>query len=89
MEILAETGNLPVNRTAELAPASGVLADVYQAFEDVTRDGSLLPYLDYATPTFGDTLGQSLQDLIDGRTTPKQFTEALEADYAEFLTSNG
>ncbi|MET0714021.1 MAG: extracellular solute-binding protein [Mycetocola sp.] len=89
MEILAETGNLPVNRTAELAPASGVLADVYRAFEDVTQEGSLLPYLDYATPTFGDTLGQSLQDLIDGRTTPKQFTEALEADYTEFLTSNG
>jgi raffinose/stachyose/melibiose transport system substrate-binding protein len=89
MEILAETGNLPVNRTAELAPASGVLADVYQAFEDVTKEGSLLPYLDYATPTFGDALGQSLQDLIDGRATPKQFTEALEADYAEFLTSNG
>lgn len=89
MEVLAETGNLPVNRTAELAPESGVLSDVYTAFEDVTQDGSLLPYLDYATPTFGDTLGQSLQDLIDGRTTPKQFTEALEADYAEFLTSNG
>ncbi|MET4638032.1 extracellular solute-binding protein [Mycetocola sp. 2940] len=89
MEVLAETGNLPVNRTAELAPESGVLADVYTAFESVTQDGSLLPYLDYATPTFGDTLGQSLQDLLDGRTTPQQFTEALEADYTEFLESNG
>lgn len=89
MELLAETGNLPVNRTAELAPEAGVLADVYTAFGDVTESGSLLPYLDYATPTFGDTLGQSLQDLLDGRSTPKQFTEALEADYTEFLESNG
>jgi raffinose/stachyose/melibiose transport system substrate-binding protein len=89
MEIIAETGNLPVNRTGELAPESGVLSDVYAAFENVTQEGSLLPYLDYATPTFGETLGQSLQDLLDGRSTPKQFTEALEADYAKFLESNG
>ena len=89
MEIIAETGNLPVNRTAELAPDSGVLADIYTVFGDVSTDGSLLPYLDYATPTFGETLGQSLQNLIDGRLAPKDFVEALEADYAEFLESNG
>jgi raffinose/stachyose/melibiose transport system substrate-binding protein len=89
MEIIAETGNLPVNRTAELAPDSGVLADIYTVFGDVSTDGSLLPYLDYATPTFGETLGQSLQNLIDGRLAPKDFVKALEADYAEFLESNG
>ncbi|GAB3618281.1 extracellular solute-binding protein [Okibacterium endophyticum] len=89
MEVLAETGNLPVNRTAELAPESGVLADVFTAFGDVTENGSVLPYLDYATPTFGDTLGQSLQGLLDGQLSPEEFTEALEADYAEFIESNG
>lgn len=88
MEIIAETGNLPVNRAAELAPTSGVLADVYTVFGTVTESGSLLPYLDYATPTFGETMGQSLQDLIDGRVTPEEFTEALEADYSEFIESN-
>ncbi|MFB9310903.1 raffinose/stachyose/melibiose transport system substrate-binding protein [Agromyces hippuratus] len=88
MEVLAETGNLPVNRTAELAPDSGVQADVFTVFGDVTGDGSLLPYLDYATPTFGDTMGQALQDLLAGQATPEQFTEALEADYSEFVASN-
>ncbi|MBC7591534.1 MAG: extracellular solute-binding protein [Salinibacterium sp.] len=88
MEIIAETGNLPVNRTAELAPTSGVLADVFATFGEVTQNGALLPYLDYATPTFGETLGQSLQDLIDGRVTPKEFSAALEVDYAEFVKSN-
>lgn len=89
MEIIAETGNLPVNRTAELAPTDGVLADVYAFFGEVTSKGSLLPYLDYATPTFGDTLNQSLQDLIAGQVTPAAFTEALEADYGEFVGSAG
>lgn len=89
MDVLAETGNLPVNRTAELAPKSGVLADVFTVFGNVTGDGSLLPYLDYATPTFGDTMGQALQDLLAGQSTPEQFTETLEADYSEFVASNG
>ncbi|WP_022894050.1 ABC transporter substrate-binding protein [Agromyces subbeticus] len=88
MDVLAETGNLPVNRTAELAPDSGVLADVFTVFGNVTGDGSLLPYLDYATPTFGDTMGQALQDLLAGQATPEQFTETLEADYSEFVASN-
>ena len=34
----------------------------------------LLPYLDYATPTMADTLGESLQGLLDGRLSPKAFT---------------
>jgi raffinose/stachyose/melibiose transport system substrate-binding protein len=88
MDVLAETGNLPVNRTAELAPADGVLADVFTVFGEVTESGDLLPYLDYATPTFGDTLGQSLQDLIDGRVDPEAFTEQLETDYAGFTSGD-
>jgi len=88
MQVLADTGNLPVNRTAEIAPESGVLADVFAVFAEVTENGSLLPYLDYATPTFADTIGQALQELLDGRTTPEEFTERLEADYSEFVSSN-
>jgi len=89
MEIIAETGNLPVNRTAELAPESGVQAEVYGVFGEVTSSGSLLPYLDYATPTMGDTLGQSLQGLIAGQSTPAELTQALEADYGQFVGSAG
>lgn len=88
MDVLAETGNLPVNRTAELAPADGVMADVFAVFGEVSESGELLPYLDYATPTFGDTLGQALQDLIDGRVDPEGFTELLETDYAGFTSGD-
>lgn len=85
MTTIAEKGNLPVNRTAELAPDSGVQADIFRVFDAVTTSGSLLPYLDYATPTFSDTLGAALQDLIAGRTDPAGFTATLEADYAAFV----
>ncbi|MBL3685871.1 extracellular solute-binding protein [Leucobacter zeae] len=85
MQVLADTGNLPVVNTQDYAPESGVQSDVYTTFGDVTQNGAILPYLDYATPTFSDTLGEALQRLIDGKTTPKEFTAALEADYADFV----
>lgn len=88
MEVLAKTGNLPVNRTAELAPKSGVQAEVFAAFGEVTTKGALLPYLDYATPTAGDVLGQSLQDLIAAQVDPAEFTQQLEDDYAAFVGGN-
>jgi len=89
MEVVAETGNLPVNRTAELAPSEGLLQDVHTVFGEVSENGSLLPYLDYATPTMGDTLSQSLQNLLAGESTPAEFTEALETDYGQFVSSAG
>lgn len=84
MQVLADTGNLPVVNTEQYAPESGVQADVFRTFGEVTGSGVLLPYLDYATPTFADTLGEALQQLLDGKVTPKEFTETLEADYADF-----
>lgn len=88
MATLAKTGNLPIVNAEKYAPATGVLRDVYSAFGSVTKDGVLLPYLDYATPTMADTLGESLQGLLDGRLAPKEFTEALEADYADFTKAD-
>lgn len=84
MKVIADKGNLPVLHASELAPASGVGKDVYAAYELVTTKGSLLPYLDYATPTFSDTLGAALQDLIAAKKTPQEFGAALQKDYGDF-----
>lgn len=88
MGVLAETGNMPVLNTADHAPEGGVNADVFAAFGEVTDNGALLPYLDYATPTMGDTLNAACQDLIAGQTDPAGFTKTLQADYGDFVESN-
>ena len=84
MQIIADNGGLPSVGSAELAPDSGVQADVFAAFDRVSNAGGLLPFLDHATPTFSETLGDALQELIDGRITPEEFIDALETDYADF-----
>lgn len=84
MAMIAENGGMPVNRTAELAPDSGVNKDIYEAFDAVSTEGTLLPYLDYATPSFADTAGATLQELIGGQTDPAGAAEALQEDYGAF-----
>ncbi len=88
MQTLADTGNMPVLNTAKYAPKSGVNKDVFEAFDAVTAKGSLLPYLDYATPTMSDTIGAALQNLIAGKSGPDKFTQTLQDDYAAFVKKN-
>ena len=81
-------GNLPiVDGDAVQPPAGSVTNDVYDAWHTVSQDDGVTPYLDYATPTFYDTLTASLQDLIGGHTTPQKFTASLQQDYSDFLGS--
>ncbi|OZM83482.1 extracellular solute-binding protein [Pseudonocardia sp. MH-G8] len=89
MTVLTETGNLPVADTAAQTPPAGLSADVFAAFAQVAENGQLLPYLDYATPTMGDTMGAALQDLIAGEQPPEAFLSTVEADYAAFVDANG
>lgn len=87
MKVLAETGNVPVNGTASFASGqTGVVADVMNAFDEVTTKGNVLPYLDYATPTFDQVLGDALQSLLDSKTTPQKFVDTLQTAYSEFTT---
>jgi raffinose/stachyose/melibiose transport system substrate-binding protein len=85
MAVLTETGNLPVVDTAAQTPPPGLSQDVFAAFAAVADGGELLPYLDYATPTMGDTMGAALQDLLAGEQPPEAFLATVEADYAAFV----
>lgn len=85
MTIIADNGGMPVNNTAELAPESGVQKDIFEAFDAVSTEGTLLPYLDYATPTFSDTAGQGLQEVLGGQKTADEVLQAFEDDYQAFV----
>ncbi|MEO3885357.1 extracellular solute-binding protein [Nonomuraea sp. B5E05] len=89
MKVLTDTGNLPVADTASQKVPEGPQQDVFTAFGTVTAKNGLVPYLDYATPTFADTLGAALQDLLAEKASPQEFLATLEKDYKTFAESNG
>lgn len=88
MKVLAENGNMPVNKTLENAPKHGVQKDIFSAFDQVSTKGMLLPYLDYATPSFADTCGNGVQGVIGGTAAPEEALQRFEDDYTKFTSAS-
>ncbi len=87
-QVLIDNGNLPAVPPADWAPKAGTAAGRRGERMEAGQHGSgLVPYLDYATPTFYDTLSAAVQQLTANKLTPQEFAEQLQKDYAAFLKS--
>ncbi|MGH3447896.1 MAG: ABC transporter substrate-binding protein [Nocardioidaceae bacterium] len=85
-DVMTKTGNLaaiPSGASKKLEPSS-VDGQMVAGWKQVSNADGLVPYLDYSTPTFYDTLTAELQKLIGGQETPEEFTQALQDDYTSF-----
>ena len=87
-DLLLPTGEIPLHngKTPTVQPGT-VLADVVDAARTVSDANGVVPYEDWATPTFYDTLTSSIQELMVNRLSPDQFVQNVEADYKDFQTS--
>jgi raffinose/stachyose/melibiose transport system substrate-binding protein len=88
-DMRVEVGELPLSSSASTSTVrSGtLLADVLNAAASVTAADGVVPYEDWATPTFYDTLTASIQELTANRITPQEFVSKVQADYSDFQTS--
>jgi len=87
-DLLLQTGEIPLHNGATTSIEPGtVLADVVDAARAVSDANGVVPYEDWATPTFYDTLTSSIQELMVNRLSPDQFVQNVEADYKDFQTS--
>jgi raffinose/stachyose/melibiose transport system substrate-binding protein len=85
-DVMTQTGNLPAvpGKAADALDPKSVEGQMVDGWQKVSKVDGLVPYLDYSTPTFYDTLTAALQSLIGGQTTPEKFAQTLQADYAKF-----
>ena len=65
---------------------TGVSADAITKWSSLAKDGTTLPFPDWATPTWYDTISKSAQSLEAGQMTPEEFVKALQDDYGAFTT---
>ncbi|HEV7812068.1 MAG TPA: extracellular solute-binding protein [Leifsonia sp.] len=87
-QTLVKTGNLPTVVPDDDKPAAGTLAaDITSQYKTISSGNGIVPYLDYTTSTFYDTLSAAMQDLVAGKVTPEQFTQTLQDDYTKFQSS--
>jgi raffinose/stachyose/melibiose transport system substrate-binding protein len=82
--VLAETGNLPAMPVDESAIPQGLPAEVFEAWGRLNDTDGLIPYLDYATPTFYDDISAGVQELLAGREDPAAFTSAMQGSMEKF-----
>lgn len=85
-DVMTEEGVLPAvpGRAAREVPAGSVDGRLIEGWERLTENDGLVPYLDYTTPTFYNTLSVQLQGVIDGSVSPESFAAALQRDYGDF-----
>jgi raffinose/stachyose/melibiose transport system substrate-binding protein len=85
-DVMTNTGNLPAVTSSagqQLSPSSAG-GQMVSGWQQLSKADGLVPYLDYSTPTFYDTITAALQSLIGGQSTPQEFTQTLQSDYAKF-----
>ncbi len=88
-DLLLRTGQIPLHTgatTASIQPGT-VLADVVNAAKAVSEANGVVPYEDWATPTFYDTLTAAIQELMADRITPREFVAKVDEDYRQFQSS--
>jgi raffinose/stachyose/melibiose transport system substrate-binding protein len=86
LELMVEQSALPGQTVpAEMITPDTLAGDLYTAWNAANEADAIGHYLDWATPTFYDTLSAELQRLLGDQTTPEAFAQALQADYARFL----
>ncbi len=86
-ELWAEIGMLPaMSLPAESkVNTDNLFGETLFAWDTINKNNAVGHYIDWATPTFYDTLVSELQKLLGGISTPADFTAAVELDYANFL----
>lgn len=88
MKMMADADQLAAVPPTSFKPKAGtVAADVLSTWTKMNATNGLVPYLDWATPTFYDTITSQLQQLLAGRKDSTAFTQALQTDYAAFRKS--
>jgi raffinose/stachyose/melibiose transport system substrate-binding protein len=82
--VLAETGNLPAMPVDESAIPSGLPSEVFAEWTRLNDADGLIPYLDYATPTFYDDISAAVQELLAGKQDPASFTSSVDGAFQKF-----
>jgi raffinose/stachyose/melibiose transport system substrate-binding protein len=88
-QALVRSGEIALNKDftpAGVKPGT-VLSDLLVTAARLRDADAIVPYEDWSTPSFYNTLTQSFQELLGTKATPQQFLSKCEADYSAFQKS--
>jgi raffinose/stachyose/melibiose transport system substrate-binding protein len=85
-DVMTEEGVLPAvpGKAARDIPEGSVDAQMVKGWEQLNAADGLVPYLDYTTPDFYDSLSADLQGVIDGSLSPGELSSKMQRSYSGF-----
>lgn len=87
-EIFVKRGDVAaLGLPASRGPAGTSSADALAEWLSLKKNDNFIPFLDWATPTFYDTVTAALQELLGGKISAEEFAKKLESDYSKFIKS--
>jgi raffinose/stachyose/melibiose transport system substrate-binding protein len=87
------SGNVPATMPADVSAAlasahvTGASAEAVTQWQKIMTSGTALPYVDWSTPTFYNTIESATEELAAGKISTSGFTSQLQADYGSFTKS--
>ncbi len=85
-KVIQAAGDVPAI-VVKAKPGSGVRGDAISGWAKLSTSNAMAGYMDWATPTFYDTVTAAVQELMGGKLTPAAFAKKLDADYLKFHKS--
>ncbi len=81
-KVIQAAGDVPA--IVVKSKTSGVKGDALTGWAKLSTSNAMAGYMDWATPTFYDTVTAAIQELMAGKVTPAEFAKKLDADYLKF-----
>lgn len=85
-ELWVETGFVPVGQVSKEGD-DPLLNDLLKSWQYMTANDLVGHYLDWATPTFYDTLNAAFAELLAKQITPEEAIQKIEDDYSAALSN--
>lgn len=80
-ELAVQHGLLPMIESATPEDADPLFTDEVTAQRSLDENDAYVPYLDWSSPTFLDTMGQETQLLLGGKSSPDDLVATGQEDY--------
>jgi raffinose/stachyose/melibiose transport system substrate-binding protein len=83
---LAKTTQVPAILDATAAPSGTLGKEVAGGWKKLVDDGGLTFFHDWSSPTMLETIGQSFQEFLAGKTSTDQVVTRIQKDWADYDT---
>jgi raffinose/stachyose/melibiose transport system substrate-binding protein len=88
-QALVNTQQVPAATNGTAQPGDPLGQEVKEGWDKLVQDGGLTLYPDWSSPTMLETMGQSFQEMLGGRISPKEVISRTQKDWEGYQKELG